>query len=566
MASALREVLAKFGFDIEDSKLSAAIKKTDDFTAKVVGLAEKFAGGEVLGSLKEMIGELQEKAGEIRATAGQLGITSQEFQKLQYVSGASAETLSTTFRVLQKNIAAAGGSAKGAAGDMTTLGDSMEGVLNSGDAAKTFKGLGIDIKNASGETKKPIEVFQEAAHAIAGIQDPSTRTATVLKVFGRQGQALLPFFAKGAEEVDALAAQFEELGGGISDEAIAKLKEQGKAQKSLNLAMLSLKSAVAEQVVPWFTRQIQVHAKLITWVGKTLKGTNALKAAVLVIGAAMAWQGREALLAGAKTALAYAPVVLTVAGLILLIDDLITTFQGGDSVIKRGGKTWLEWLAGGQATAEQNQATWDAFLAAVGDTTWTAAISDAFEYWTSGIVNWISKTVGDFILWYDEMRAKAVRAGTDIVDGIIEGLGSGWNALKGAVENLGNGIRDTFKKVFDAHSPSRILKADTRVIIGGGVVEGLADASEDIERQAQKTYANALLPSAQYAPTITVSGARGGGVTNHNTVQSSHKIDIRVQGNGARDIASGVRDALPQPLNDDRRATLAALETLADNS
>lgn len=565
MASALREVLAKFGFDIEDTKLSAAIKKTDDFTSKVVGLAEKFAGGSVLGAVKDMISDLQAKAGEIRATAGQLGITAQEFQKLQYVSGASADTLSASFRVLQKNIAAAGGGAKGAAADMTTLGDSMEGVLNGKQAGETFKALGIDVKNASGEAKRPIEVFQEAAKAIASIADPSVRTATALKVFGRNGQALLPFFSKGAEEVDKLVAQFEELGGGLSDEAIAKLKDQGKAQKALGLATLSLKSSIAEELVPWFTRQIEAHAKVITWIGKTLKNTNALKAAILVIGAAMAWQGREALLAGAKTAIAYAPVALAVAGLVLLIDDLITTIDGGDSVIKRSGKSWLEWISGSQATAEVNQDVWDQFLKLVHDTSWTDIFGDALDYWTHDLTAWLDNLDIKMKAALFSMKDSAEQLGGDIVNGLIKGLDGAWEGLKNAVLRLGKGIKDTFANFFDAHSPSRVMRADVKTMIGGGVVEGLAASAEDIRTQAQETYANALLPSAQYAPTITVAGGGRGDTVQHNTVQSTHKIDIRVQGGGARDIASGVRDSLPQPLNDSRRATLAALEDLVDD-
>ncbi len=119
----------------------------------------------------------------------------------------------------------------------------------------------------------------------------------------------------------------------MSDLALKEFAENGKATKRLNLAYLSLKSALAEQLLPIFTAQADSTAKLVAWINKLTKNTNVLKAGVIVIGAAMAWQGRQALIAGAKTALAYAPVVLVVAGLILLLDDLITFFKGGDSAI-----------------------------------------------------------------------------------------------------------------------------------------------------------------------------------------------------------------------------------------
>lgn len=560
MASALREVLAKFGFEVDDSKLSAAIKTTDNFTAKVVGLAEKFAGGSVLGAVKEMISDLQAKAGEIRGTAAQLGITNQEFQKLQFTSGASAETLSSAFRVLQKQMAAAGGGAKGVAADIATVGDSMEGVLGNKAAKEVFKSLKIDLTEAGGAAKTPINVFGELASKIGDIQDPAVRTATALKVFGRNGQALLPYFAKGGEELRALAEQFDELGGGLSDKTISALKDQAKAQKALNMASLSLKSALAEQLVPWFTKQIQTHAKLITWIGKTLSNTNALKAAVLVIGAAMAWQGREALLAGAKTALAYAPVAIALALLILLIDDVITTLDGGDSVIKRTGKSWLEWISGSKASAEVNQDVWDAFLKSVTDTSWTEIFSGALDYWLGDIVKSLDAAETKFTVWLYSLRDMDWKGlGYDIVMGIVAGMVPA--PLQAAVTSLGQVIKSTFAKFFDAHSPSRVMSADTKVMLGGGVVKGLADSEDMIRAQAKDTYSAAMLPSAQYAPTVKASGG-GSSAPAHVEQNNTNRFDIRVEGGGGRDIADSIRDGLAQPLNDSRQASLAALEDL----
>lgn len=559
--TALREVMAKFGFDIDDSKLSAAIKRTDDFTSKVVGLAEKFAGGSVLGAVKGMIDDLQARAGEIRGTAMQLGVTNQEFQKLQFTSGASAETLSATFRVLQKQMAAAGGAAKGVSGDLATVGDSMEGVLGNKAAKEVFKHLKIDLTEAGGAAKSPIDVFGELASKIGDIQDPAVRTATALKVFGRGGQALLPFFAKGGKELEALAQQFDDLGGGISDRAIDGLKAQGKAQKALNMATLSLKSALAEQLLPWFTRQIEIHGKLIAWIGKTLTNTNALKATVLVIGAAMAWQGREALIAGAKTALAYAPVAIALALLILLVDDVITTLDGGDSVIKRTGKSWLEWLSGSKATAEVNQDVWDNFLATVHDTSWTDIFGTALDYWTHDLSEWLNQLDTKMKAALFSMKDSAEQLGSDIVNGLINGLDSGWTALKESVLKLGRGIKKTFSDFFEAHSPSKVMTDDTRVMIGGGVVRGLADSAEDIRAQAKETYSAAMLPSTQYAPTIQATG--GSSAVQHIEQNNTNRFDIRVDGgSGGRDTADAIRDGIAQPLNDSRQASLAALEDL----
>lgn len=591
--SALREVLAKFGFEVDDTKLTDAIQRTDDFTKKVVDIASKFAGGSILGAVKDMIGDLKDKAGEIRGTAALLGITNAEFQKLQYVSGASAETLGSTFRVLQKNIAAASGAAKEG---KATLGDLEAGLatsLGSKEAGEAFKGLGISIKDASGKTKSPIDVFKEAGKAIASIEDPSQRTATALKVFGRNGTQLLPFLAKGPEEIEKLTEQFEALGGGISDKALKQLKEQAKADKALSLATLSLKSALAEQLIPIFTEQSENMAKLVGWINKTLEGTNLLKAGVIIIGGAMAWQGRQALLAGAKTALAYAPVIITVAALILLLDDLITFFQGGDSVLgafldkmfdpSKGpsvSKMMQKDMADLGKELDKAPGWGDKVLlvfSTIGGSISRFFTDDLPEAWAffwkdlneqaghkgAGFTDFIKEMFGNLLGWF---RNWANDLWTSIIGGLVSGLDEGWSKVKEAVLGLGRKMKNAFSEFWDAHSPSKVMTKDVKVMLGGGIVQGLAESEADIRAQARETYAAARMPSDDYAPNLgDFRGGGGGSSVNYNSIVQHNSIPISVTGDGAQGMADALRDALPQPLNDTRRAALAALESAVDD-
>jgi hypothetical protein len=61
------------------------------------------------------------------------------------------------------------------------------------------------------------------------------------------------------------------------------------------------------------------------------------------------------------------------------------------------------------------------------------------------------------------------------------------------------------------------------------------------------------------APSVSSSTSYGPRTA---TVQNSNQIEINIRG-GDRGIADQVRDGLAQAFNDDRRATLAALEEQA---
>ena len=72
-------------------------------------------------------------------------------------------------------------------------------------ATATFKRLGVELDSFRRMT--PEEQFDLLASKIASIEDPTTRAAEAMKVFGSDGQKLLPLFASGA---DGLAQMREE--------------------------------------------------------------------------------------------------------------------------------------------------------------------------------------------------------------------------------------------------------------------------------------------------------------------------------------------------------------------
>lgn len=76
--------------------------------------------------------------------------------------------------------------------------------------------------------------------------------------------------------------------------------------------------------------------------------------------------------------------------------------------------------------------------------------------------------------WLKGVWDKLKAAGKNLIDGIVEGVGSAWNEIVDTITDIGGAIKDKFCKIFKIHSPSRVFAE-----YGGYMMEGLAIGMED---------------------------------------------------------------------------------------
>ncbi len=582
MSEALRSVLAKFGFEIDSSKLNEAIKQTDNYVSQLRTIAEKIIGGDLKNKVGEWIEQVRSEGDALAKNAVRLGVNAQALQKWQTaaeLAGLNSGEIEKAMLMLQRNAA---GAATGMLA-VATASDMLNGV-NAKNAADAFRLLGVQTKDAKGKIKDTPALMQETGLAIARIQDPARRTQIAMQIFGEQGARLAPLFASGEKGLKEALSTLEEFGGGLSDEVLPLTESYTDRLTELKIAHKSLKSALAVELLPILTTWTRTIAKGVAELSHFTRNTNIVKSAVIVFGTAIAWQGREAALAGAKTAIAYAPVALLLAGIILLLDDVITYFKGGKSVIG----DLIESLGGKEIAKEIRDDIDDLAKKLEGIPKIGDKIEEALSVVGASLVKFFIEDVPEAIdfMWADISESLGFRRGdfsdlmlsllTDAKDkivkgaedlaaslifGITEGLDSKYEVIKKAIRKLGDVLKNTFKAFWDAHSPSRVMAADVRTMLGGGVVMGLAKSIPDIEAQARETYAAASLPSGDYAPRIVSGGDSGGGVVNHNTIQQKNEITIDASGGGKAN-GEAVRTSLTGAMGDDRAAALAALESL----
>lgn len=163
--------------------------------------------------------------------------------------------------------------------------------------------------------------------ALGNMSNETERGALAMKVFGKGGLAMNPLLKMSEEQVKALKDEFVKLGGGMSDAAVIAAGEADQSFNRFDFALLGLKGRIALDILPAVTKFVSGLSEAIAQISKATAGTNIFKSGLIAAGIAAA---------GFLISL-LAPIAPAIAGFLLLwlvIDDIITTIEGGESVIQ----------------------------------------------------------------------------------------------------------------------------------------------------------------------------------------------------------------------------------------
>lgn len=566
---ALKEILAKFGFEIDDKPLKKADKDVDSFAKKVV---TAFAAAEIVNGIKGFVLGMMQMEGQITDTAEALGIGRGAFQEWSYIAsrgGASAEDMATSFKILQKNAV---------------------------DGGAAFKKLGVDVKGADGQIRPVEALMNDVADGLANVENPAERTKLALELLGKGGTKLLPILSKGGKELEALRARFKELGGGLSEEALDGIGAAADALDDVELASTSLKGNLMLALAPALRWVTNIFASVIAYFSKGENAATRMKSALIVMGAV----GAAAGLAMLKP---YLPFLATIAAIYLIVQDFYTFLKGGDSVTgkilewmfgkegaedirgklnglgedvrkfkkeleqKPGGGTIFDWLEEGFSRAGA-----DLVKFVVDD------IPEAMSFATDGRITNIWSTIGTSAVWalinamtggipeltvqmwqgamrtVDQVKDGlsgladiASEAIGDMIDGLVNGLDGALERVKKATVNLiTGGIKTPMRDTLQEKSPSK-LSFGSAVNVGRGLIGGLAAMGPQV-----------------FAATRQLTGNIGRGLpvtsnTRNINVTQSNSMRFDVSAPSAAGMVASMRSSMTAGLDDGRRALEAAL-------
>lgn len=314
--SALREVFARFGIEVDDKQLKSGESAVASFTEKLKQTANLLAGGFVGKAIWDFAKSTANIGNAISDNATRLGISTQSYQQFGYaasVSASSAEELTQALGLLQNK--------------------AVDASKGGEEAAKAFGGLGVKVKDSHGQIKPVEQLLLEVADKIDGIHDPAKKTAAAMDVFGRQGRALLPFLAGGREGISKLTAEAKALGGGFDDAAVAASVDFNNSLGRATFLVTTLRGRIATALLPAVQYLVDGFARASAWLATITKNSMFFEAAVGVLSGALVALGARALVALWPIV---APVIKAGALFLLLaliVDDLIVLFKGGKSVI-----------------------------------------------------------------------------------------------------------------------------------------------------------------------------------------------------------------------------------------
>jgi hypothetical protein len=329
---ALREVLARFGIDFDSKAVEKADASVEGLVGKLKSLLPIAAGTALVTGLVALTRSVVDQADSLRDSAIALGLSVEELQAWRHaagLSGVAAEQFDGALTKFNRNVA--------------------EAAKGTGAAAEAFKELGVSVKDTQGNIGQPIELLDGVAEGLKNIEDPARRTALVMDLFGRSGAKLLPLLSEGPEGMRKLRNEIKELGGGFTKEFADGADEMNDNLLRLDAATLSLKIRLANFLLPVITRLSMGATRLVSGLNKwadgaseVIKNSNIIRSALLFLGGVGVaqvfrliggWKGLVRIFS--RAALILGRFLLRLALPILLIDELITTFQGGDTLIRR---------------------------------------------------------------------------------------------------------------------------------------------------------------------------------------------------------------------------------------
>lgn len=189
---------------------------------------------EPMHQLYESVVKVAETADTLNNLAVSLGTTTGALERMRFVAHLADVDIGTTDFALNMLNRQMGEAATGGAKEVT----------------KAFHKLGVTMKDAHGKVRDVGEVMPELVLKFSEMKDASARASLAQDIFGRSSRQLLPLLSKQAEELKAMNAEFDALGGAYSQDLIQRSAVFSDNIKLTNFAFNNMKRDLATGIIP----------------------------------------------------------------------------------------------------------------------------------------------------------------------------------------------------------------------------------------------------------------------------------------------------------------------------
>lgn len=272
-------------------------------TVSRIGTGMMMAGAAILTPLIAAAKTYADTGDELMKMSQRTGFSVEALSELKFAadqSGISLGDMDTSIRKMNSTVDDAGRGLK-------TAQDSLDAL---GMSTKTLMAL------------SPEQRFLTIADALSKIEDPGTRAAIAVDMFGRSGTMMLPMLADGAIGVQKLRDQAKQLGLTMSTESAASavvFKDTVTAlQASLKMVVVEIGAALSgplqgfaewvQEFVPRMRTWISEHKDLVVWLMKFGAILGGVGIAVFALG--KVFTGFAAIVGGFRLAMTIASAVM----------------------------------------------------------------------------------------------------------------------------------------------------------------------------------------------------------------------------------------------------------------
>lgn len=265
----------------------------------------------------EFADEFAAKAEELRDTSRDLRMTTTELQEFRYAalqSGVGVDRMGSALRKFRGDLNAA-----------ERWGNGTTWML---------RRLGVQVRDGTGRIRPMADLMDDLAVAFDRVPNPLRRTRLAVRLFGEDGRRMLDVLHSGPGGLAALRDEMDALGG-VSEEAAQASREYTMAQTRLTTAGDGLRSVLAVSVLPALTWMVTKAKDLAVGLIKLTKGTYLVKVAMGLLAVAGVAAGLKLIAVWGPAVLPFVIMAAKIAAVVLVIEDLVTWINGGDSAIGR---------------------------------------------------------------------------------------------------------------------------------------------------------------------------------------------------------------------------------------
>lgn len=497
---ALREVLASFGFDIEQPAIDKADGSVNKLTTSFQTLGKVLAGGAlVLGAQR------------LFAFASEAAVATDEMDKFAQAIGLNAREVAEWDQTFQDAGLTLEEGRAGIKDGTKNIGEAIGG--NEG-FRKSLRLLGADLKDSNGQFRSQNDILTDAILGLNNIDNAAKKLAIAEQLFGGASGGFIRVAEGGRDALEAVRKEFAELNPDF-EQQVESAKAAAVAMDGWRKSSDAARNRLAAALIPTLTRLIEAADRAVRFILDLTKNTRILEVGLVALAAVAAAAAGAILVAFAPVIAPVAAVAAVIFGLILVAEDLFQLFTGGKSVI---GGLIDQFFGFGAASdfVRRVRRAWEDLLPVL-QAFWDL-IRLVFPIW----LRWISLVARNFVfLWRQIFRAAG---------GIVSGVKKIFEGIQSAWETVTSKIRELWDTTFDAvRSSIKRIEEFLEPVISR--IEGVIDAARGVA---------GLFGDDGVSPNLALDlrGAESGGLPIRSTPRESPRVQVNqgpttIQVNGA---------------------------------